>query len=56
MFWEADACARCLRDGKTESEVMPLEESVTIMEVMDQVREQGDLRYPERIESTEYSG
>jgi len=54
MFWEADACARALRDGKLESEVMGWEESVVIMEVMDQVRTQGKLTYPERIETFDY--
>jgi predicted dehydrogenase len=54
MFWEADEAARCLRDGKLESEGLPLEESVVIMEVMDEVRRQGELVYPEKIESTEY--
>lgn len=54
MFWEADEVARCVRDGKLESEGMPLEESVVIMEVMDEVRRQNDLVYPEKIESVEY--
>ena len=54
MFWEADACARALRDGKLESEVMGWEESVVIMEVMDEVRTQGKLTYPERIETFDY--
>ncbi|KAL8958273.1 MAG: hypothetical protein Q9193_004635 [Seirophora villosa] len=54
MFWEADECARCLRDGKLESEIMGWEESVVIMEVMDEVRRQGGVRYPENIESLEY--
>lgn len=54
MFFEADEVARCLRDKKTESESMPWEESVVIMDVMDQVRRQGGLTYPEKIESTVY--
>ncbi|WEW61827.1 hypothetical protein PRK78_007323 [Emydomyces testavorans] len=54
MYWEADEVARCLRDGKLESETMPLSESLVIMEVMDEVRRQGGLKYPEKIESTEY--
>ncbi|CEJ54708.1 Putative Catalytic activity: dimeric dihydrodiol dehydrogenases [Penicillium brasilianum] len=54
MFWEADEVARCLRDGKVESEGMPWEESIVIMEVMDEVRRQGGLVYPAKIESTEY--
>ncbi|EPS27425.1 D-xylose 1-dehydrogenase (NADP(+)) [Penicillium oxalicum] len=54
MFWEADEVARCLRDGKLESEGLPWEESIVIMEVMDEVRRQGGLTYPAKIESTEY--
>ncbi|KAJ5875719.1 uncharacterized protein N7473_013066 [Penicillium subrubescens] len=54
MAWEADEVARCLRDGKVESEGMPWEESIAIMEVMDEVRRQGGLEYPAQIESTEY--
>ncbi|MCJ1257691.1 hypothetical protein MMC24_005517 [Lignoscripta atroalba] len=54
MFWEADEAGRCVRDGKLESEGMGWEESVVIMETMDQVRSQNGLVYPERIESTEY--
>ncbi|KAJ5364637.1 D-xylose 1-dehydrogenase (NADP(+)) [Penicillium cataractarum] len=54
MFWEADEVARCLRDGRLESEGMPWEESIVIMEVMDEVRRQGGLVYPAKIESTEY--
>lgn len=54
MYWEADEVARCLRDGRLESEGMSWEESIVIMEVMDEVRRQGDLKYPESIESTQY--
>ena len=54
MYWEADEVARCLRDGKLESEGLPWEESIVIMEVMDEVRRQGGLMYPQKIESTEY--
>ncbi|KAF2182838.1 NAD(P)-binding protein [Zopfia rhizophila CBS 207.26] len=54
MFWEADECGRCIRDGKLESEGMGWEESVAIMRVMDEVRRQGDLKYPECLESVEF--
>lgn len=54
MYWEADEVARCLRDGKKESEVMPLAESVVIMEMMDEVRRQNQLQYPAKIESTDF--
>ena len=49
MFWEADECARCLRDGKLESATIPWSESIVIMETMDQVLKQGDIQYPELI-------
>ena len=51
MHWEADAAARCLRDGKLEDDMMPLEESIIITEAMDKVREISGLKYPESIES-----
>ncbi|KAI9845656.1 MAG: hypothetical protein M1837_004630 [Sclerophora amabilis] len=56
MFWEADEAARCIRDGRLQSDVMSLAESVTIMEVMDQARRQNDLVYPEWMESVVYNG
>ncbi|KAK0127631.1 D-xylose 1-dehydrogenase (NADP(+)) [Cadophora gregata f. sp. sojae] len=52
MFWEADEAARCLRDGKLESDGLGWEESLVIMETMDEVRKQGGLVYPDLIESS----
>lgn len=55
--WKGDADVngcRCLRDGKIESEGMSWEESIVIMETLDQVRKQGGVVYPEKIETTEY--
>lgn len=54
MFWEADECARCIRDGKLESEGLGWEESTVIMETMDEIRKQGGLKYPELIETDVY--
>ncbi|KAI9880475.1 MAG: hypothetical protein M1830_002827 [Pleopsidium flavum] len=54
MFWEADEAGRCLRDGKQESDGLPWEESIVIMETMDQVRKQNGLVYPHKIETTDY--
>lgn len=54
MFWEADEAARCLRDKKLESGGMPWEESLVIMETMDEIRRQGNLVYPELIETAVY--
>jgi predicted dehydrogenase len=52
MYWEADEAARCIRDGKLESETMPWDESTLIMEILDEVRQQNGLKYPEDIESS----
>jgi hypothetical protein len=54
MYWEADEAVRCLRDGKLESDGLPWEESIVIMETMDEIRKQNGLVYPEKIESTTY--
>ncbi|KAI1781128.1 NAD(P)-binding protein [Hypoxylon cercidicola] len=54
MFWEADECARCLRDGKKESATLPWSESIVIMEVMEEALKQGDVHYPELITTDVY--
>ena len=37
----------CLRNGKTESAIMGLDESLKIMETLDAIRRQWQLRYPQ---------
>ncbi|MCM3781786.1 Gfo/Idh/MocA family oxidoreductase [Neobacillus mesonae] len=44
--FEAEEVGRCLSEGETESSVIPLEESVAIMKLLDQIRGQWGLRYP----------
>lgn len=51
MFWEADECARCLRDGKKQSDSMPWSESLLIMQTMDEVLRDGGVVYPDLIAS-----
>ncbi|GAA5984692.1 hypothetical protein JCM10908_003462 [Rhodotorula pacifica] len=51
--WEADEVARCLRDGKKESDRMPLRETLLMMQVFDEIRKQGDFVYPEELETLE---
>ncbi len=53
MFYEADECARCLRDGKLESQIIPLADTQLTMEIMDSVREQGNFYYPPELEAVE---
>jgi predicted dehydrogenase len=54
MFWEADEAATALVEGRKEGKYEGLDESILIMEVMDEVRKQGGLIYPEKIETTKY--
>jgi predicted dehydrogenase len=46
MWCEAAEVVRCLREGRLESDVMPLAETVAIMATMDEVRRQIGLTYP----------
>jgi hypothetical protein len=38
--------ARCLADGRLESAVMPLDETLSVMRTLDEVRRQIGLIYP----------
>jgi len=44
--YEALEVVRCLRAGETESPLVPLDDSVAMMRLMDRVREQVGVRYP----------
>jgi predicted dehydrogenase len=44
--YEAEEVMVCIRAGKTESNIMPLDESLIIMKTMDALRQQWGLRYP----------
>ena len=44
--YQAEEVARCLRAGKLESEIMPLDETLAIMETLDQIRAPWGLKYP----------
>ncbi|KAG6321946.1 D-xylose 1-dehydrogenase (NADP(+)) [Claviceps purpurea] len=54
MFWEADECARCIRDGRAQSAGMPWEESMAMMQVMEEALRQGGIEYPELITSDDF--
>ena len=43
---EVQEVERCLNEGRTESEYIPLDETVEILEVLDEVRRQIGVRYP----------
>lgn len=44
--FEAIEAARCLGAGRTESEAMPLDETLNIMQTMDEIRRQLGVTYP----------
>lgn len=44
--YEAAEVMRCLEEGKLESNLMPLEETLSILETLDEIRRQWGLRYP----------
>jgi len=54
MFWEADEAATAIVEGRKEGKFEGLDESIVIMETMDEVRRQNGMKYPEKIETTEY--
>jgi predicted dehydrogenase len=47
--YEADEVMRCLRSGERESHLMPLDETLRIMETMDIIRSQWNLKYPQDL-------
>ena len=49
---EAEEAMRCLRQGLPESNIMPLDESLKIMKILDTLREQWGLRYPSEKSNT----
>lgn len=46
LHYQAVEVMRCLREGLTESPVMPLDETVSILRTMDTIRAQWGLAYP----------
>lgn len=44
--YQAEEVARCLAEGRTESQVMPLDETLTVIETLDALRAQWGLTYP----------
>ncbi len=46
FIYEIAEVVRCLRSGKLESETIPLDETVAIIEVMDRIRAEWGFKYP----------
>ncbi|KAF2013010.1 dimeric dihydrodiol dehydrogenase [Aaosphaeria arxii CBS 175.79] len=53
LFWEADDAGRALKEGRKEGSQLGLDESVLIMEIMDEIRAAAGLRYPDAVETTD---
>ena len=47
FYYEADAIALDICSGKKESGVMPLDETLRVMQIMDEVRAQGGAKFPQ---------
>lgn len=48
-YWEAEEAARCIRQGQTESEILPHSESLALMRTMDKIRGMWGLTYPGEV-------
>ena len=46
FIYQVAEVVRCIKEGKLESEIIPLDETIGIMEVMDNMREEWGFRYP----------
>lgn len=49
LHYQVSEVNRCLRAGKLESDIMPLNESLSIMATMDRIREQGEKTHAETL-------
>jgi predicted dehydrogenase len=47
LYWEADAVALDIAQGRTENQAMPWSETLRIMDMMDEIRRQGGARFPQ---------
>jgi hypothetical protein len=45
FYWEADAVAIDISEGRTENEIMPWGETIRVLEILDEVRRQGGAKY-----------
>ena len=48
--FQADDVAQCVRDGKIESEIWSHDKSLLEMDIFDEVRKQGDYKFPPGVE------
>ena len=46
FIYEVEEVVKCIQTGKTESSIIPIQETIDIMKVMDGMREEWGLKYP----------
>ena len=46
LTYEMEECRRCIRSGKLESELWSQQNSLELIEILDEIREQIGLKYP----------
>ena len=47
FFWKAEHVGECIRNGKTESDLLSLDETLTIAKIMEEARKQIGVVYPQ---------
>lgn len=47
FYWEADAVAFDIAAGRTQNDVMPWTETIRVLEMLDEVRQQGGAKFPQ---------
>lgn len=47
FYWEADAVAEDIAKGRTENAIIPLDETLRMMELMDEIRAANGFKYPQ---------
>ncbi|KAJ5369432.1 dimeric dihydrodiol dehydrogenase [Penicillium cosmopolitanum] len=45
FYWEADAVAVDISEGRIENDIMPWAETIRVLEILDEIRRQGGARY-----------
>ena len=50
FVFEIEEVVRCIREGKTEADSMPLDDTLQVLEITDQIRAQWGLVYPQERE------
>lgn len=48
--YEIVECAKCVEEGRIESYSMPLDDSITLMELVDEIRNKWGMKYPTELE------